>query len=150
MYNYTRDGITIAAVLDNRTKRADGTYPIRIRVNQNRTRKYIPTGKNLTKEEFDSLSTTRNRLLSDIRKSIEESFYVVKENIDVLCQKGEFSFHALDTYLGNGSGGSVNNALESRIKQVDAEGRIGTKDLNQSTLSILEEFGGLNIPFDVK
>lgn len=92
MYNYTRDGITIAAVLDNRTKRADGTYPVRIRVNHNRTRKYIPTGKNLTKEEFDSLSTTRNRSLSDIRKSIEESFYVVKENIDVLCQKGEFSY----------------------------------------------------------
>lgn len=149
MYNYTRDGITIAAVLDNRTKRADGTYPVRIRVNHNRTRKYIPTGKNLTKEEFDSLSSTRNRSLSDIRKSIEESFYVVKENIDVLCQKGEFSFHALDTRLGNGSGGSVNNALESKIKELDAEGRIGTKDLNQSTLSILEEFGGRNIPFDV-
>lgn len=149
MYNYTRDGITIAAILDNRTKRADGTYPVRIRVNHNRTRKYIPTGKNLTKEEFDSLSATRNRTLSDIRKSIEESFYVVKENIDVLCQKGEFSFHALDTRLGNGSGGSVNNALESKIKELDAEGRIGTKDLNQSTLSILEEFGGRNIPFDV-
>lgn len=146
MYNYTRDGITIAAVLGNRT---NGTYPVRIRVNHNRTLKYISTGKNLTKEEFDSLSTTRNRSLSDIRKSIEESFYVVKENIDVLCQKGEFSFHALDTRLGNGTGGSVNKALESKIKQLDAEGRIGTKELNQSTLSILEEFGVRNIPFDV-
>ena len=42
MYNYRRDGITIATVLDNRTKRADGNYPVRIRVNHNRTRKYIP------------------------------------------------------------------------------------------------------------
>ncbi|PXV62875.1 integrase-like protein [Dysgonomonas alginatilytica] len=149
MYNYRRDGITIAAVLDNRTKRADGNYPVRIRVNHNRVRKYLPTGKNLTQEEWDNLSNTRNRTLSDIRKSIEESFYVVKENIDALCQKGDFSFSSLDTRLGNGSGESVNKVLEAKIKQLDAEGRIGTKDLNQNTLFILEEFGGRNIPFDI-
>lgn len=149
MYNYTRDGITVAAVLDNRTKRADGSYPVRIRVNHNRTRKYIPTGKNLTKEEWDSLTSTRNRALSDIRKSIEESFYVVKENIDVLCQKGEFSFHALDTRLGNGSGGTVNQAFEAKIAQLDAENRIGSRDLNVNTLVLLREFAGNNIPFDI-
>lgn len=149
MYNYTRDGITIAAVLDNRTKRADSTYPVRIRINHNRVRKYIPTGKNLTSQEFDSLSSTRNRTLSDIRKSIEESFYVVKENIDALCQKGEFSFHALDTRLGNGSGGSVNQAFEAKITRLDAEGRIGSKDVNVSTLVLLKEFAGNHIPFEI-
>lgn len=149
MYNYRRDGITIATVLDNRTKRANGNYPVRIRVNHNRTRKYIPTGKNLTKEEFDSLTSTRNRALSDIRKSIEESFYVVKENIDVLCQKGEFSFHALDTRLGNGSGGTINQAFETKITQLSAEGRIGSRDVNVSTLVLLKEFAGNNIPFEI-
>lgn len=149
MYNYRRDGITIAAVLDNRTKRADGNYPVRIRVNHKRVRKYLPTGKNLTTEEWDNLSNTRSRALSDIRKSIEESFYVVKENIDALCQKGDFSFSSLDTRLGNGSGESVNKALEAKIKQLDAEGRIGSKELNVNTLLLLNQFAGKEIPFDV-
>lgn len=112
MHNYTRDGITIAAVLDNRTKRTDGTYPVRIRVNHNRTRKYIPTEKNLIKEEWDSLASTRNRALSDIRKSIEDSFYVIKKISISYVRKAIFHFmHSIP--VDNGSGSNVNQAFKS-------------------------------------
>lgn len=91
MYNYSRDGIDISAMIDARTIIADGKHPVRIRVNHQRKRKYIPTGKSLTKEKWKSLANTRSRALNDIKKSVEESFYVVKEYIDALCQKEDFN-----------------------------------------------------------
>lgn len=149
MYNYSRDGVNISAMIDARTIMADGKYPVRIRVNHQRKRKYIPTGKSLTKEEWKSLANTRSRALNDIKKSVEESFYVVKEHVDTLCQKGDFSFTALDTRMGNSTGNTLNQAFQSKIKQLEQEDRIGSKDINEATLRLLEEFAGKNIPFDI-
>lgn len=51
MYIYSKDGVTVAAMIDTRKANAQGKYPVKIRVNQKRLRQYYPTGKSLTREE---------------------------------------------------------------------------------------------------
>ena len=48
MFFYSKDIITVATMLDTRTKKADGSYSVKIRVNRKRVRAYYPTGKSLT------------------------------------------------------------------------------------------------------
>ena len=45
MYIYSKDGVTVAAMIDTRKANAQGKYPVKIRVNQKRVRQYYPTGK---------------------------------------------------------------------------------------------------------
>lgn len=43
--NYSKDGITIAAMLDTRRAKTTGEYPVKIRVTYRRVRSYYATGK---------------------------------------------------------------------------------------------------------
>ena len=51
MYTYSRDGVTVAAMIDTRTANAEGKYPAKIRVNYKRSRQYYSTGKSFSREE---------------------------------------------------------------------------------------------------
>lgn len=68
MFTYSKDGIKVSAWLDTRKINAQGKYPVKIRVNYRRVREYFPTGKELLKEEWDSLPEQRNRYYKDIRE----------------------------------------------------------------------------------
>lgn len=70
-FNYSKDGITVAAMLDTGHPRDGGRFSVRVRVTYRRNRKYYPTGKALTPEEWDALPTTRSRALLDVRADIE-------------------------------------------------------------------------------
>lgn len=50
---YSKDGITVAAVLDTRHPKKNGLCPVRIRVTYQRQRQYYPTGKDMTPEDWD-------------------------------------------------------------------------------------------------
>ncbi len=56
MLHYSINDITIADVCDIRKQHADGRYHVKIRVTQNRVRKYYATGKILTMDEWEKLS----------------------------------------------------------------------------------------------
>ena len=56
MYTYSKDGVTVATMIDIRKANAQGKYPVKIRVNQKRVRQYYSTGKPLTREEWEKLS----------------------------------------------------------------------------------------------
>ena len=47
MFSFSKDGITIATMLDDRKANKKGSYPVKIRVTYKRIRKYYSTGKNL-------------------------------------------------------------------------------------------------------
>ena len=68
---YSKDGITVAVVLDKYKPKRNGLYPVRIRVTYRRQRQYYPTGKDLTLEQWERMPSTRNRDLKAIRESIE-------------------------------------------------------------------------------
>ena len=70
--NYSKDGVTVAAMFDTAHPKKSGKCPVKIRVTYNRVRNYYPTGKDLSPEEWEILPTTKVRALVAIRKDIEK------------------------------------------------------------------------------
>lgn len=86
--------------------------------------KYYLTGKELTEEEWQKLPETKSRRLLEIRESIENSFSLVKYNVETLADKGGFSFDALNVRLGKAKGDTVNSAFKAKIENLKKEERI--------------------------
>ena len=50
MFQYSKDGAVVSVMLDTRRMKADGRYPVKIRVSYKRSRWYYSTGKDMTPE----------------------------------------------------------------------------------------------------
>lgn len=148
MFNYSKDGITIASYFDNRKPYINGNYPVKIRVTYKGIRKYYPTGKNLSIDEWNLMPTTKNKNLKEIRESVENSFSLVKLNVETLAEKGSFSFDTLNLRLSRTVGESINIAFKLKIETLLKEERIGTMNICQNVLNNIELFGGERISFD--
>lgn len=148
MYTYSKDGITVYTWLDTRTINANGKYPVKVKVNYQRKPKNYPTGKYLTKEEWELLPTNKSRIFKEIRESIENSFSLVKNNVEFLAERGDFSFDLLNIRLGKATGDTLNSAILAKIAELESEERIGTMQFYQCTLKMVEEFAGKNISFN--
>jgi len=149
MFNYSKDGITVASFLDNRKENSKGTYPIKIRVTYKRVRKYYSTGKDLSQAAWDSLPGSKTRNSKELRESIENSFSLVKSNVETLAEKGGFSFDTLNLRLSKATGDTVNSAFRAKIAMLKRDERIGTLDICVNVLNMLENFGGKSIAFDL-
>ena len=147
MHSYSKDGIMVTSMLDTRKPNAEGGYPVKIRVNYRRVRAYYSTGKNMTREEWDSLPTSKSTASKAIRASIENSFNLVRSNVEALAERGDFLFDTLNSRLGKATGDVVNNALKAKIALLKSEGRIGSMQIYEQTLRITEEFAGEDISF---
>ena len=147
MHSYSKDGIIVTSMLDTRKTNSNGEYPVKIRVNYQLVRAYYSTGKNLTREEWDSLPTNKSTAAKTIKASIENSFYLVRNNVEALAERGDFLFDTLNSRLGKATGDTVNNALRAKIALLKNEGRIGTMQIYEQTIRITEEFAGTNISF---
>ena len=69
--NYSKDGITVAPIIDTSHPKKNGKCPVKIRVTYRRDRRYYPTGKDLTLDEWEGLTTTKVRALVAVRKDID-------------------------------------------------------------------------------
>lgn len=148
MFNYTKDGITVASILDTRVANKENLFPVKIRVTYKRERKYYSTGKVLSKEDWERLPGTKVRLLRDIRESIENSFSLVKMNVEALAEKGGFSFDALNVRLSRATGDTLNSAFRAKIEILKKEERITTMNLELNVLKTIEIFAGNRISFE--
>lgn len=142
MLRYSKDGITIATVLDIRSPHQDGTLPVRVRVNYNRTRQYYPTGKSLTPHDWEVLPTTKNKELSNIRKDIENSFELVKSAVVYLADRGDFSFVRLKAHLSHGSSTMLRGIFCRVIEELRAEGKHRTASIYEQTMKSVARYGG--------
>lgn len=104
MFSYSKDSITVASILDSRKPNKRGTSPIKIRVTHNRVRKYYSTGKDLTPSEWEQLPRAKSQNSKLTRESVENSFSLVKANVEALAEKGGFSFDALNLRLSKAKG----------------------------------------------
>ena len=148
MFKFTKDRISVMTVLDKRRPKASGLYPVKVQVVYRRVQKYYLTGKELTEEEWQKLPETKSRRLLEIRESIENSFSLVKYNVEALAEKGGFSFDALNIRLGKATGDTVNSAFKAKIENLKKEGRIGTMEWYENIYLWVEKFGGNKISFD--
>ncbi|MDR3705761.1 MAG: hypothetical protein P4L28_07650 [Paludibacteraceae bacterium] len=81
----------------------------------------------------------------NLRESIENSFSIVKWNVLMMAEKGNFSFDALKLPGGQGYD-AVNNALKANIQLLSNKKRIDTMRLNMQTLRLIEDFRGAKAP----
>ena len=149
MLHYSIDDITIADVCDIRKQHADGRFHVKIRVTQNRVRKYYATGKNLTMEEWEKLSDTKmSRQLKEVKGDIQISFDKVKAAVHELINTGKFSFEALNNRLGKGVTDTINTAFDVKIKQLEKEGAIGNMINYKCAIRSLSSFAGDKMSFE--
>lgn len=148
MFSFSKDGITIATMLDDRKANKEGSFPVKIRVTYKRNRKYYSTGKNLKIDEWELLPTGKSRALKETRESIENSFSLVRANVEAIAEKGGFSFDSLDVRLGRATGDTVNSALKARIEILKREEKISTMQLSEYLLNTLEKFSSRYIDFE--
>lgn len=145
MYRYRKDGISVLVVMDRRRKKKNGLFPVKIEVVFRRVQKYYPTGQDVSQNEWDGFWKAKRRPPKCI--SIENSFYVIRNAVEELADRGAFSFRKLDGRLGRFNG-SINEAIEKKMKSLMSEGKINSYYRYRSTLHGLERFGGKEISFE--
>lgn len=148
MYDYSRDGITVSAMLDTRRPDAQGEFPVKVRVTYRRDRKYYGTGKSLTPADWERLETSKSRALIAVRESIRDSFDIVRDTVDALIQSGAFTFDALNTRLKRSTSDTISTAFRAKIATLKASDRVGTMIVHDNVLKGLERFAGGKIGFD--
>ena len=65
-----------------------------------RKQKYYSTGKELSKADWERLLKAKSQKLMELCADVESSFSIIKQQVNELIQKGEFSFDVLSMRLG--------------------------------------------------
>ncbi len=146
--NYSKDGITVAPMLDISHPKQSGLYPIRIRVTYARQRRYYPTGKDMSAEDWGRLEKSKLRAMVSVRKEIENSYNAVRDTVEDLAMSGTFSFDNLDRRLKRGVGDTFNAAFRTKIHELQSQERIGSKIVYQVVLQGVERFAGARVSLD--
>lgn len=144
-FQYSKDGITVAVIIDTSHPKREGKYPVRIRVTYLRQRKYYPTGKDLTADQWDALPTTKNRELSAVRKDIENSYNIIRSAVEELASNGDFSLDALNARLKLAPSLSINAMFAARFDELKSRGRVGNMTVYYATLKGIERFAGTHV-----
>lgn len=145
MYRFRKDGISVLAVVDRRRKKNNGLFPVKIEVVYRRVQKYYPTGQDVSLDEWSGFWQSRRRPKKCA--SIENSFYIIRNAVEQLAEKGEFSFRRLDARLGR-VGDTVNEAIERKMKTLMGQGKVNSFYRYRSTLHGIERFAGRKISFE--
>ena len=149
MLKYSKDGVSVVLTLDTRREKKDGKYPVKIQVVQNGKQKFYSTGKSLSVDEWEKLPESKSKVLSDIRRDLENSFSLIKTSVEPLVNEHLFTFEALNLSLGKGiADKNLNTAFQSKIESLLQENRIGSYNYYKDTLKVIEEFAGKHILFN--
>lgn len=142
MFKYSKSGVSVFVVLDRRRTKKSGLFPVKVEVVCNRKQKYYLTGQDLSEEDWAHFPRIQDHVAVE---EIENRFYQVRSEVEVLMRNGGFSFPALDWRLGGGRQRTVNSMLEKMMSDLMEEGRINSYYRCRSTLKNLERYGGSDI-----
>ena len=137
---YSKDGVTVATILDTRRALANGQYPVRIRVSYRRVRSYYPTGKSMMPDDWQRLNATRLHSLVSVRKDIENSFELVRQAVEDLTSKGCFTLELLGARLKGAGATSVNASIQIKEHELRGTSHIGTADILRALLLSMNAF----------
>lgn len=146
--NYSKDGITVAPIIDTSHPKKNGKCPVKIRVTYRRDRRYYPTGKDLTLDEWEGLTTTKVRALVAVRKDIESSYQIVRGVVEELARDGIFSFDSLNKRLKRSGVDTLNRAFAAKIAELKEQDRIGSMLVYNVVIQGLERFAGDRIALE--
>lgn len=149
MFKYSKDGVSVLTVLDTRRAKKSGLFPVKVQVVFRRKQKYYSTGKELSKEDWGRSLKAKSKLLTEIRADIESSFSIIKQQVNELILKGEFSIEALSIRLGRQiKDMNLRNAFILKMEELKDNEQASTYLNYQSALKSLENFGGTCIPLE--
>lgn len=141
------NGVVVSVFLDTRTVNKKGTYPVKIKVYFQGKPKYYPTGICMsTKEELEEVLESKSKKNIEIQDIIHKEFNRISKNINILVERGTFSFSNLNNMLGKNIGGTLNEMISAKIKEFENEEKFGTSAFYKGTLSLLKRYIKHDVP----
>ena len=141
------NGVVVSVLLDTRTVNKEGTYPVKIKVYFQGKPKYYPTGICMsTKEELEEVLESKSKKNIEIQDIIHKEFNRISKNINILVERGTFSFSNLNNMLGKNIGGTLNEMISAKIKELENEEKFGTSAFYKGTLSLLKRYIKHDVP----
>lgn len=141
------NGVVVSVFLDTRTVNKKGTYPVKIKVYFQGKPKYYPTGICLsTKEELEEVLESKSKKNIEIQDIIHKEFNRISKNVNILVERGTFSFSNLNNMLGKNIGGTLNEMISAKIKELENEEKFGTSAFYKGTLSLLKRYMKHDVP----
>ena len=143
------NGVVVSVFLDTRTVNKKGTYPVKIKVYFQGKPKYYPTGICMsTKEELEEVLESKSKKNIEIQYIIHKEFNRILKNVDILVERGTFSFSNLNNMLGKNIGGTLNEMISAKIKELENEEKFGTSAFYKGTLSLLKRYIKHDVPIN--
>lgn len=147
MIKVVKNGVVVSVFLDTRTVNKKGTYPVKIKVYFQGKPKYYPTGICMsTKEELEEVLESKSKKNIEIKDIIGKELSRILKNVDILVERRTFSFSNLNNMLGKNIGGSLNEMISAKIKELENEEKFGTSAFYKGTLSLLKRYMKHDVP----
>lgn len=132
---------TFQVILDERREKSEEKYPLKLRVTYARIRKYYNIGIDLTKQQYQSLPTSKLEALRDVRTKIK-AWEVKAENI--YKQLPEFTFKEFEkVFLAKQmevKPVDVYSKFTEYVNKLKAESRISTSQSYNCALVSLKSY----------
>lgn len=131
---------TTAIILDIRRPKADGKYPVKLRVTYQRKQKYYSTDIDLLKEDFKKANSDRPRgEFKDLKLVLSQIEINAKRIIDDMP---DFSFGLFEKHFQNPrfNHKDVFLVYENYINKLNSGGRIGTACSYKCSLNSLKKY----------
>ncbi|MBM6806357.1 site-specific integrase [Bacteroides caecicola] len=149
MIKVVKNGVVVSVLLDTRTVNKEGTYPVKIKVYFQGKPKYYPTGICMsTKEELEEVLESKLKKNIEIQDIIGKELSRILKNVDILVERGTFSFSNLNNMLGKNIGGTLNEMISAKIKELENEEKFGTSAFYKGTLSLLKRYMKHDVPIN--
>lgn len=149
MIKVVKNGVVVSVLLDTRTVNKEGTYPVKIKVYFQGKPKYYPTGICMsTKEELEEVLESKSKKNIEIQDIIGKELSKILKNVDILVERGTFSFSNLNNMLGKNIGGTLNEMISAKIKELENEEKFGTSAFYKGTLSLLKRYMKHDVPIN--
>ena len=141
MADYTNNGVKVALIRKPKSKGDESESPIYWRVSYQRKQKYFFTGFRFDADEWEDFLNRNLLKHKDIKLTLDGFFEgVLKKAVDSLVETGHFSFDALTAQLNRGDRKSVNDAFNSKIKELEKKHSVGGAEVYKSTYKALLAF----------
>ncbi len=140
MENLTYAGVFATTVLDTRRAKDELWYPVKYRITYMGKQHPLPSGIDLTTDEWKVLPTTKKRELVEQKELIQAGFDLVWDHAKELLKAGAFSIDALDKRLSRGRKESLMAALDAKIKTLNEAGQIGTSSTYSCAKKSISKF----------
>lgn len=134
---------TVRVVLDDRRQKENGTFPLKLRITFNRTRKYYNLGKELTKSDFEKIYKSREMRLVDVKNEV---ISIESKATKIIDKLEPFSFSKFEDEMFPKQtvfeikGNDVFRLFEKYMFELRAKNSFNTAYIYQSTLSALKAY----------